>query len=169
MPSYIVQKRLCLMDAWNCQLELDDFKRHPLRKCFVRHPDVFESVEDMNRWLGKSPVHFILDLRARPNQPQNPAGDQRPLNQPAASVEALSFDTFQELSRPCRRCQDETAAARVTKMRMLDLFCGAGGLTQGLVASGICTPKFAIDHDSAALETYRWVSATSSGPTTNTD
>jgi hypothetical protein len=143
------------MDEWSSQLELETLKKHPIRKCFVRHPDMFESSEAMNEWLASSPTHFIVDVRALPGTPANPMGNRRVLDQPAITVNSLSLEAFQELARPCRRCRDELSGSRVTKLRTLDLFCGAGGLTQGLVESGICEPTYAVDHDMAALETYK--------------
>jgi DNA (cytosine-5)-methyltransferase 1 len=37
---------------------------------------------------------------------------------------------------------------------LIDLFCGAGGMTQGFVSTGRFTPIMAIDFDAAACDTY---------------
>lgn len=143
------------MDKWDVHLDLADAKRCPIRKCFVRHPDTFESHDEMNTWLDSSAVHFIVDLQGvHSAPPARPTDLQRP---PVTSVTSLTHETFVELASPCKTCVDEASGPRVTKMRMLDLFCGAGGLSRGLVQSGICDAKYAIDHDEAALKTYECV------------
>ncbi|KAF8604128.1 hypothetical protein BDV93DRAFT_108399 [Ceratobasidium sp. AG-I] len=146
------ERRLCLMDRWDVSLELADVSRFPVRKCFVRHPDTFESHEEMNTWLDSSAVHFIVDLQGVHSAPAPRHNDlQLPM---VTSVKALTHDLFTELALPCKKCSDESSNPRVTKMRMLDLFSGAGGLSRGLVQSGICEAKYALDHDGAALKTY---------------
>ncbi|KAG9099586.1 hypothetical protein FRC06_005127 [Ceratobasidium sp. 370] len=156
-------RRLCLMDSdnWKMTLDMKAAKKAPVRKCFVRHPDDFDSVEAMNEWLGRSALHYIADLRGI--HAGAPAGDEfrRPR---ATGVTALSLEDFNSLPA-CTRCGDDSVGLRVTKMRMLDLFSGAGGLSKGLVQSGICIPKFAVDHDEAACATYRQVMANFPGAT----
>lgn len=142
------------MDKWDVSLELADVSRFPIRKCFVRHPDTFESHEEMNAWLDSSAAHFIVDLQGVHSAPPPRHNDlQRPL---VTSVRALTHNLFTELALPCKICFDESSGPRVTKMRMLDLFCGAGGLSRGLVQSGICEAKYAVDYDGAALKTYEY-------------
>lgn len=138
-------------DDWKMTLDMKAAKKAPIRKCFVRHPDDFDSVEAMNEWLDHSALHYIADLRGV--HAGAPAGDEfrRPR---ATSVTPLSLEDFNSLPA-CTRCGDDLVRLRVTKMRMLDLFSGAGGLSKGLVQSGICVPKFAVDHDEAACATYR--------------
>ncbi|CAE6423573.1 unnamed protein product [Rhizoctonia solani] len=150
------ERRLCLMDPWNSLLEWDVMKEHPVRKCYVRHPDMFPSHDEMNAWLSKSSLHFIVDLQAvaAADEPLQ-AGRSGPQDPALSSVQPLPLDVFQDIAKPCRKCPEELGGTRVTRMRMLDLFSGAGGLTQGLVLSGICDPSYAIDRDGAALETYK--------------
>jgi 2-polyprenyl-3-methyl-5-hydroxy-6-metoxy-1,4-benzoquinol methylase len=141
------------MDKWEMTLDIKSAKKSPIRKCFVRHPDTFESVEAMNAWLGRSGLHYIVDLKGVHSVVPPSKEFRRPR---VTSVTPLSLEQFR--SGPlCIKCEDDSVLTRVTKMRMLDLFCGAGGLSKGLVESGVCDPKYAIDHDSAALETYKWV------------
>lgn len=40
-------------------------------------------------------------------------------------------------------------------IQFVDLFSGAGGFTQGLIATGRFQPEFAVEFDAAAAETYR--------------
>ena len=47
------------------------------------------------------------------------------------------------------------ASAQVSAVPFVDLFCGAGGLSVGFEAAGF-TPVFALDNDSAAIETYKF-------------
>ncbi|CAE6457888.1 unnamed protein product [Rhizoctonia solani] len=150
------ERRLCLMDPWNSLLEWDVLKEHPVRKCYVRHPDMFPTHDEMNAWLSKSPLHFVVDLQAVgiADQPL-PAGRSELQDPILSSVQPLSLNVFQGIAKPCRRCPEELGGTRVTRMRMLDLFSGAGGLTQGLVLSGVCDPSYAIDRDGAALGTYK--------------
>ncbi|CAE6445450.1 unnamed protein product [Rhizoctonia solani] len=149
------ERRLCIMNPWNSLLEWDTLKEYPVRKCYVRHPDTFASPEDMNAWLSKSALHFIVDLQAVAVAEQIDVDHRGPQDPLLHSVQPLPFGHFQEIARPCRKCPEEPVGTRVTRMRMLDLFSGAGGLTQGLVLSGVCEPQYAIDHDAAALTTYR--------------
>jgi len=39
-------------------------------------------------------------------------------------------------------------------LRCLDVFAGAGGLSEGLRASGVCQSDFAIEHDEAAAKAF---------------
>ncbi|CAE6460712.1 unnamed protein product [Rhizoctonia solani] len=149
------ERRLCLMDPWTSLLEWEELKAHPVRKCYVRHPDMFSSPQDMNTWLSKSSLHFVVDLQAVATTDDPPRNQRGPLDPVLSSVQPLPLNVFREVAKPCRKCQEELGGTRVTRMRMLDLFSGAGGLTQGLVLSGVCEPTYAIDRDGAALETYR--------------
>ncbi|KAG8716666.1 hypothetical protein FRC08_009055 [Ceratobasidium sp. 394] len=151
------ERRLCLMDSddWKMTLDIKAAKKAPIRKCFVRHPDEFDSVEAMNEWLDRSALHYIVDLQGVHAAAPAAVGDEfrRPR---ATGVTALSLEDFNSLPA-CTRCGDDSVGVRVTKMRMLDLFSGAGGLSKGLAQAGICVPKFAVDHDEAACATYRQV------------
>ncbi|KAG8714584.1 uroporphyrin-III C-methyltransferase, partial [Ceratobasidium sp. 423] len=154
-PAYD-ERRLCVMDPWNSLLEWDTLKEYPVRKCYVRHPDTFATPQDMNAWLSKSALHFIVDLQAVTDAEQVVAvGHRGPQDPLLRSVQPLPLGHFQGITKSCRKCPEEPVGTRVTRMRMLDLFSGAGGLTQGLALSGVCEPKYAIDHDAAALATYR--------------
>lgn len=48
---------------------------------------------------------------------------------------------------------DKSAPAEARRLRAIDLFCGAGGLSEGLRAAGFQIP-FAIDRDQDSCETY---------------
>ncbi|CEL55663.1 DNA (cytosine-5-)-methyltransferase [Rhizoctonia solani AG-1 IB] len=149
------ERRLCLMDAWTSMLEWETLKEYPMRKCYIRHPDAFDTHQDMNSWISQSPLHFLADLRAvstTEGLAPNYHGPQDPL---LHSTQPFLIQDFRSLVKTCRKCPEELGNSRVTKMRMLDLFSGAGGLTQGLILSGVCEPKYAIDHDAAALQTYK--------------
>ncbi|CCO34694.1 DNA (cytosine-5-)-methyltransferase [Rhizoctonia solani AG-1 IB] len=149
------RRRLCLMDAWASMLEWETLKEYPMRKCYIRHPDAFDTHQDMNSWISQSPLHFLVDLRAvstTEGLAPNYHGPQDPL---LRSTQPFLIQDFRSLVKTCRKCPEELGNSRVTKMRMLDLFSGAGGLSQGLVLSGVCEPKYAIDHDAAALQTYK--------------
>ena len=67
---------------------------------------------------------------------------------------AFSIDNFdslrQELIELAATIRDEDDEALLA----CDLFCGAGGLSLGLMESGIRT-ILAVDHDSAAVDTHR--------------
>ena len=41
------------------------------------------------------------------------------------------------------------------KYRLIDLFCGCGGMTRGFIDTGMFSPVFANDFDSAALQSYQ--------------
>ncbi|KAF8674221.1 Cytosine specific DNA methyltransferase replication foci domain [Rhizoctonia solani] len=149
------ERRLCLMDSWTSILEWETLKEYPMRKCYLRHPDSFASHQDMNSWISQSPLHFLVDLRAMATEEGATPDHRFPQDPLLHSTQHLQLQEFQSLAKPCRKCPEELGNSRVTRMRMLDMFSGAGGLSQGLVLSGVCEPKYAIDHDAAALETYK--------------
>ncbi|KAG9126884.1 hypothetical protein FRC07_001542 [Ceratobasidium sp. 392] len=147
------ERRLCLMNAdeWMMVVDTKAAQKAPIRKCFVRHADDFDSIDEMNEWLSRSALHYIVDLQGK--HTGVPAGDEfrRPR---VRSVDLLPQEVFDSLPA-CTKCEDDSMGYRVTKMRMLDLFSGAGGLSKGLVQAGICEPKCAVDHDASACATYR--------------
>ncbi|QRV90058.1 DNA (cytosine-5-)-methyltransferase [Ceratobasidium sp. AG-Ba] len=145
------ERRLCSMNKWKLSLDFTVIKKSPIRKCFVRHPDTFDSIEEMNDWLDRSALHYITDLQGIPGSIPTSGNHQSPR---LIGVKDLDLDEFNS-PPPCARCGDDSINQRIIPMSMLDLFSGAGGLSKGLVESGICVPKYAVDHDEAACQTYR--------------
>ncbi|KAF8308828.1 S-adenosyl-L-methionine-dependent methyltransferase [Clavulina sp. PMI_390] len=54
----------------------------------------------------------------------------------------------------CKTCLTEALEALPSRLNILDVFCGAGGATQGLVRSGVAIGAFANDISRSACKTY---------------
>lgn len=66
-----------------------------------------------------------------------------------------------QLLTPCNICteekkQDEQRLRQKLPLILMDVFCGAGGMSQGLVRTGIAKAAYAVDISPSSCATYRY-------------
>ncbi|KAJ7685495.1 S-adenosyl-L-methionine-dependent methyltransferase [Mycena polygramma] len=111
--------------------------------CFVRHlnPNVAAEREEIESWIDSHHDHFYTYARET---------DDGSLE---ATVEADSCHECFE--RHCEELQaPQLLALRAGKIPVLELFSGAGGLSQGL-NEGLFTTEWAVERSVPAAETFR--------------
>jgi len=73
-----------------------------------------------------------------------------------------SFDTAsQDIIKPCPRCPDilldYLSGPSQDPLTLMDIFCGAGGMSQGFTRTGLATAICGVDVSRSCCETYQYV------------
>ncbi|KAJ7766897.1 S-adenosyl-L-methionine-dependent methyltransferase [Mycena metata] len=122
-------------------VKVDDLDGH----CFVRHldPEDPEEEKEIESWVEAHPDHFYLCSKAS-----------------KGNLEAIDKEDFDHceacFDAHCGRLQEAVELTKnFGKIPVLEVFSGAGGLSQGLDQSGFFETKWAVEKSVPAAETFR--------------
>lgn len=113
-------------------------------KCYVTSTDDWcELVEDSQGDLyGQHPHLYHADPKEIPRASKSKSARPNPL-----------VDTV------CHECADDAVARAAdlekTPLRLMDIFCGAGGMSQGFARARVAEAKYAIDISPSCCETFK--------------
>ncbi|TGO46644.1 hypothetical protein BCON_0314g00160 [Botryotinia convoluta] len=128
---------------WNCKLlNPKDLDGH----CFVRH---IEQIEDLNIYKDLDNTFWVQEYI--PNDLEKDLITVEDLE--LMPKEHLTYSKANEQRLEKERKQEMTKMDG-TKLNTLDIFSGAGRLSQGLHESGVVGTSYAIESDTAAYETF---------------
>ncbi|KAH7346621.1 S-adenosyl-L-methionine-dependent methyltransferase [Rhexocercosporidium sp. MPI-PUGE-AT-0058] len=115
-------------------------------KCYVRHPN---DIEDINKYKDK-PDRFWVENQA----PEHPAeGVIREADLLFLSAEDLSYSKQSKVELLSEERQIRESLD-IPKLKGMEVFAGAGGLTAGLELSGAVESVYAVEFSEAACRTY---------------
>ncbi|TGO37633.1 hypothetical protein BHYA_0092g00160 [Botrytis hyacinthi] len=119
-----------------------DFDGH----CFVRH---IEQIEDLNIYKDLDDMFWVQEYISHDLE-KDPitAGDLKIMPK-----EHLTYSKAND-QRLEKEIKQEMNKMNGTKLNTLDIFSGAGGLSQGLHESGVIGTSYAIESDPAACKTF---------------
>ena len=120
---------------------------------------------DIRRLAGKCQVIHTTAWLARPDVPNGEVFGTEPhlyhadevFTTPGPDPERRPLNP--ELLVPCKNCTEDTRRKeerlRQAPLALMDVFCGAGGMSQGFVRAGLAKAAYAIDISPSSCATYR--------------
>ncbi|TGO26774.1 hypothetical protein BPAE_0053g00280 [Botrytis paeoniae] len=128
---------------WNSKLlNTKDLDGH----CFVRH---IEQIGDLNSYKDLDDTFWVQEYIPHDLEKDSITVEDLKL----MPKERLTYSKGNE-QRLGRERKQEMNKMNGTKLNTLDIFSGAGGLSQGLHESGVVGTSYAIESDTAACETF---------------
>ncbi|KAE9380648.1 S-adenosyl-L-methionine-dependent methyltransferase [Stipitochalara longipes BDJ] len=124
--------------------EFQDGQRHG---CYVRH---CRDIENLDCWKDQ-PDRFWVDLQV--DEMIDPLSKIRPRDLVPLKKLEYSKNTEKELALQHKRRENFRKTGK--KLRGLDIFAGAGGLSRGMHLSGAVKTVCAIERDRAACQIYK--------------
>ncbi|KAJ7721567.1 hypothetical protein DFH07DRAFT_972254 [Mycena maculata] len=117
--------------------------------CFVRHLDPEEPAdqEEIETWVDAHPDHFHTNKKEKKN------GEMSVMMSVKEEEFGYCIDCF---NQHCDELEDgKRLVHRNGRIPVLEVFSGAGGLSQGLDQSGFFTTEWAVERSFPAAETFR--------------
>lgn len=109
-------------------------------KCQVIHSDDWyarEDVQDGSVFMAKPHLYHVDEMVTTPGLKRR----RRPLDR--------------DILAPCRLCKE--SPRQDPPLVMMDVFCGAGGMSQGFVQAGVAKAAYGIDVSPSACATFQLV------------
>jgi BAH domain/C-5 cytosine-specific DNA methylase len=118
-------------------------------KCHVRHR---QHIDDLDKYKDDKDCFWVAD-EVPPDM--DPRGEIRQRDLMPLSPKELKYSAFNDNHLAVERKRVEDFQRKGGKLRGLDIFAGAGGLSKGLSLSGSVDTRWAIERDQAACQTYK--------------